>query len=337
MKIIVIRRDNIGDLVCTTPLFRTLRRHYPEARIVALVNDYNAPVLERNTDIDEVFVYTKAKHRTAAETKLGVWWKTWALVRMLRREEFDLAIVATPARQREGIKFARWIKATRLIAYGARTDGIDDALDTDRLEGLHETEAVMQLLRPLGIEERPGPVTVVAPAPVADGVDPPEGEGPIVGLHISARKPPQRWPVTRFAEVAAQLHSTHSARFLVFWSPGAGDNPVHPGDDEKALQLKSLCIGLPLLLRPTRQLPDLIAGLSACDLLICSDGGAMHLAAGLGKPIVCLFGNSTASRWHPWNVPYELLQPDSRDVADITTADVLTAFQRLERRINATS
>ena len=75
MKIIVIRRDNIGDLVCTTPLFRTLRRHYPEARIVALVNDYNAPVLDRNTDIDEVFFYTKAKHRTAAETKLGVWWK----------------------------------------------------------------------------------------------------------------------------------------------------------------------------------------------------------------------------------------------------------------------
>ncbi len=329
MKIVVIRRDNIGDLVCTTPLFSSLRRHFPGARIVALVNDYNAPVLDLNPDIDEVCVYTKAKHRGANDTRWGVWWRTWLLVRRLRAERFDLAIVATPARQREGLKFAHWIRAKRLIAYGSNADGIDDALDPDRIDGLHEAEAVMQLLEPLGVKEPPGPATVVSPVDIAARVRLPPGRGKVVGLHISARKPPQRWPVGRFVELARQLHARHSARFLVFWSPGSENNATHPGDDEKALQLKSLCPELPLLLQATSQLPELIAGLSVCDLLICSDGGAMHLAAGLGKPIVCLFGNSTASRWHPWKVPYELLQPDSRDVVDITTEEVIEAFQRL--------
>jgi len=31
--ILVIRRDNIGDLVCTTPLVRALRHQLPNARI----------------------------------------------------------------------------------------------------------------------------------------------------------------------------------------------------------------------------------------------------------------------------------------------------------------
>ena len=55
----------------------------------------------------------------------------------------------------------------------------------------------------------------------------------------------------------------------------------------------------------------------------------MHLAAGLGKPMVCFFGNSPANRWHPWGVPYELLQKSSEDVGDIGVDEVLAAFERL--------
>ena len=60
-KLLVIRRDNIGDLVCTTPLLRSLRQKYPEARIDALVTSYNEPILENNPDVDYVYAYTKAK------------------------------------------------------------------------------------------------------------------------------------------------------------------------------------------------------------------------------------------------------------------------------------
>ena len=81
--------------------------------------------------------------------------------------------------------------------------------------------------------------------------------------------------------------------------------------------------------RPTRTLPELIAALAECRALICADGGAMHLAAGLGLPIVCLFGNSGAYRWRPWGVPYRLLQKPSCDVADISVDEVVSAFASL--------
>jgi ADP-heptose:LPS heptosyltransferase len=82
----------------------------------------------------------------------------------------------------------------------------------------------------------------------------------------------------------------------------------------------------------TARLEVLVAALSQCDRLICSDGGAMHLAAALAKPIVCLFGNSDAERWRPWGVRYELLQPPSRMVADISVDEVLAAYDRLSGR-----
>jgi hypothetical protein len=63
--------------------------------------------------------------------------------------------------------------------------------------------------------------------------------------------------------------------------------------------------------------------------VICADGGAMHLAAGLGLPVVCLFGNSGAARWHPWGVPYRLLQKAPLDVADIAVDEVVAAFNSL--------
>lgn len=332
-SILVIRRDNIGDLVCTTPLFSALRRRFPGARIAALVNNYNAPVLNGNPEVDETYIYRKAKHRKAGESKLKIWLETWRLMRRLRKEAFDLAIVATPGHQPAALRFARWVHAKRVIAYGMTAAGVEDSSAPTQSANDHETEAVMRLLQPLEIDEVPGSLRVFADPALARAVTVPGGDGPLIALHISARKPAQRWPIERFAALARALRESQKARFLLFWSPGDENHPQHPGDDGKAAQLLEFCQGLPLLPCHTQSLEELIAALSCCDQVVCSDGGAMHLAAGLGKPIVCFFGNSGAQRWRPWGVPYELLQPDSRKVSDISVAEALAAYDRLQMQV----
>ena len=59
LHILIIRRDNIGDLLCTTPLIYGLRKKYPEAFIAVLASSYNAEVLRGNSDVDQVFVFPK--------------------------------------------------------------------------------------------------------------------------------------------------------------------------------------------------------------------------------------------------------------------------------------
>ena len=65
--------------------------------------------------------------------------------------------------------------------------------------------------------------------------------------------------------------------------------------------------------------------MSLAEIVITPDGGAMHLAAGLGKPVVALFGDSPAARWHPWSTPYRIVQAANQDVADIRVTSVLNA------------
>lgn len=337
-KILIIRGANIGDLLCTTPLFATLRRHFPAARIDALVNSYNAPIVANNPDLDHVFFYTKAKHRQAGESVLQVHWRRLRLLYQLRRQRYDIIILANCGYLHRPLRLAKLIGGRRVI--GFVPDGQPDNIITDRVPygdvHAHEVIKINSLLTPLGIHDEPPVLTLVpdttarAKAQLAlDAAFPQLDQRPILAVHISARLPSQRWPAASFIQLIQRLHSAWHGRFMLFWSPGDEDNPHHPGDDRKANEIISACTGLPLLPYPTQQLQDLIAGLSVCQVMFCADGGAMHVGAAVGLPIACLFGDSPANNWFPWGVPHIVLQPESRNVADISPEQAFEACMKL--------
>lgn len=338
-RILVIRRDNIGDLVCTTPLISALRQRYPKALIDVLVNSYNAPVLAGHTDINQVHVYTKAKHRQDGRTLLGVYWRRLLLLLTLRRRGYDVAVVAGEHQIGRAVTLARQAGARHVLGLVNPDDEVGRRIDwpvrADAVSGRHVVERLAALAAALGADDG-----LVAPSVCMDAAmqrtiarrlseQSVPGHTAMLAVHISARKPPQRWPASHFISLIRLLHQRYQARFLLFWSPGDEDNPLHPGDDRKAAEIMEAVADLPVLAYPTHQLEELIGGLSVCDAMICSDGGAMHLAAGLGKPIVCFFGNSDATVWHPWGVPYQLLQKPSQNVADISADEALAAFEAL--------
>lgn len=339
-KFLVIRRDNIGDLACTTPVFRALRERYPDACICALVNSYNLPVLENNPDINQAFAYTKAKHRPAGKTIFGVYRDRLRLMQQLRRLNFDYVILAGPGFQKRSLLFARMLRPKHIVGFileGERgIEHIDIHLPYRPVpQPIHETEDTFRLLAALGIEPPPPKMRIVPDllkaAAVQHLIDQKQWSAniPLLGIHISARKPSQRWPASNFVELARKLHQNHNAAFLLFWSPGDNTNPMHPGDDAKAKEIMDALADVPILAYPTHELGQLIAGLSLCRMVVCSDGGAMHLAAGLGKPILCFFGKSESTRWHPWGVPYALLQPQSLDVKDVSVEEAYNGAKNL--------
>src|SRR5258708_29445512 len=92
-RFLVVRRDNIGDLVCTTPLIRLLRERFPKAYIAGLVNNYNKGVLIGNPHLDAVHHYTKAKHARGQRSVLGIYLDRLKLIWNLRRHRFDFIIL----------------------------------------------------------------------------------------------------------------------------------------------------------------------------------------------------------------------------------------------------
>lgn len=325
-RILVIRRDNIGDLVCTTPLLRALREQLPGAYITALVTRYNMAVLACNPDIDALFSYTKAKHLEPGESAIRILWDRLVTIWKLRRQRFDW-ILLPGGPQRSSLRFAKMIGAKHLLVRDS-----DDAAG-----GPHHVEQCCHQLVRMGLEFQAPPTRLTPDAGLASSVR--EGfpaawslhKGPLIALHLSARKPSQRWSAENFAAVARRLHHELDAKFLLLWSPGSATNPTHPGDDEKAEAVLAATEGLPVHPVPTHRLEELIATLSLPDSMICSDGGTMHLAAALGKPMVTLFGDSDPEHWGAWQVPHVTLHKPSREVADISVEEVAAAFLRLPR------
>lgn len=338
-RILLIRRDNIGDLICTTPLISNLRGHYPDAEIDILVNSYNYQAVEHNPDLNHVYVYTKAKHREPGQSLLGVYWQRLKLTVTLLYKKYDIAILASGAFSRQALKLAKSAKPKQILSLvpkGETMAGVTLSVP-EPTEAMHEAEKTLLLLQPLGIEAKAQPLTLI-PDPHEQASlraqlyeQPWHQTVPTIGIHISSRKPSQRWPENHFAELIRQLYQQHQVQVLLFWAPGDENNPQHPGDDQKAERILAQLQGLPVMPMPTTTLRQLIAGVSLCEQFICSDGGAMHVAAGLGKPIVCFFGDSGATQWRPWGVPHVLLQPDSRNVADISVAETLEAYRQVLR------
>lgn len=320
-RILVIRRDNIGDLICTTPLIHALRQQLPTAWIAALVTRYNEPVLTGNSDINEVYSYQKAKHRATDESVLGIHWQRLKTIANLRRQHFDW-ILLPGGPHASSLRFAHLIAPKQVLVRGPE----------DAVAGTHEVEQTCHLLTRMGLRYETPQARVVANAAVVEKVSAQMrsrfGARPtrVIGIHVSARKPSQRWPVERFVELIRNFPAVPGDAFLLLWAPGSPSDPKHPGDDDKATEIMSQLATYPVIPMPTQRLEDLIGALALCDAVICADGGAMHIAAALGKPIVCLFGRSDSNQWRPWGVPYALLQNESWEVSDISVKMVLDGY-----------
>lgn len=345
MRILVIRRDNIGDLVCTTPLFAALRARYPHAHIAALVNSYNADVLDGNPDVDAVHVYTKLKHRLPGQSAIGIVCARLRMLRALRREPFDYIILASSGFNRHGLRFARQLRRRNVVGFangsepGARH--ITIKVPAEPYANLHEVQILTLLAQAIDVPRADGPLRIFAKRSCLqvwlERI--PElrtARRPWLAVHVSARKPACQWPAENWTDFIGRLVSGGMG-VVVVWAPGSASDPRHPGDDEKAAEILAPYTSNPLVRpAPTSTLIELIAVLRLCQAFIGGDGGAMHIAAALGLPILALFDDVAATkyRWHPWIVPHEIVASGNARIADATVEQLAAAWQRLTRRVH---
>lgn len=332
MKVLLIRRENIGDLILTTPLISMLAK---EHQVDVLVNTYNMPVLDGNPHVTNVYHYTKSHHETSLKAKIGAVAHRLKTTLHIWRTGYDVALIAGNWNKR-ALTWARLSRAKRVISIGEDAP----AVITDRIpyiqEKMHLVEELVQLARPLGCELRPGKLELyVTPAEIEQAAKKisTQNKLPLYGLQISSRKPNQRWPVEYFIELAHRLSQREPCRIMLFWSPGSSDNPMHPGDDEKAALIAQRCSDIDLIPYKTSNIRELMAGMALCDQIVTSDGGALHIAAGVGKPVVALFGNSDGYHWGPWQVPSRVLEATDNHVNSLSTHQVYGSFIDLRNEV----
>lgn len=336
-SILFIRRDNIGDLVCTTPAIHAVRKKFPDARIGILVNTYNTDMVLNNPDIDEVYTYQKAKH-ALKKNKFSVWWSNYRVLRNIRKKRYDVAIGCgsySPMLER----YTFFSGAKLRIGYikkGARSLFYNNPLvQPDKKK--HEVVNTFNLVRPLGINDEPAYLRVVpgerelemfAAYKMASADN---GSKPLIALAISARILKNKWPVDNFIQLAERIILLARFNVLFLWAPGSKDNPTFPGDDDEADKIITK-FDKKVLAYPTPTLNALTAALAASDMVVSLDTGNLHIAAALGKPTVALMTKSKSMCWYPWKTEHILITAEE-EVKAISVDNVFEAVIALSEKL----
>jgi len=107
----------------------------------------------------------------------------------------------------------------------------------------------------------------------------------------------KRYPAERWAEVA-EILSSHGLHILALGTPAERD---------VAAQSLALCKGRHFNSAGETSLNTCLQLIAASRGLLCNDSGLMHVAAGLGKPLVTVFGATDPLRTAPSGSRVELL------------------------------
>jgi len=327
-RILVVRNDNVGDVLCCTPAIRALRRAFPGAYLAALAVAYSRDAITGNPDLDEVFIYEKAKHRPDRNRMVSLF-KQFQVERNLRRKGFDLVI---------GMRSSfSWSEAWLVYFTGAPFRlGYDPGMGSDRnfsffynirvsgAPNQHEVEKVFYLLQKIGIQPAEIFLKVFIPQEEKDRVEAfLEGNGidpeRLIGFHLSSRLPANRWSPEKFSELALRITRENGKTVVITWGPG----------DEGRAQKVQQSAGAGVFLFPTTNFKSLGAIQQRCRVFVSPDGGAMHFSTAVGTPTVGLFGKTDPRNWAPWGAGHVALRRGPQ--AEMISVEEV--YQALERWI----
>jgi heptosyltransferase-3 len=338
-RILVVKRDKLGDMLLTTPLIAHLKRALPQAEVCVLASEYCGWVVRDDPDVARLWTYPRLRWGSLARP--GELLRHWRALRAVRAAKFDVAIAAGGEHSSRAVRKALAARAARTIVYAPRDHAYGPRL-TDPVEpptGGHEMDRMLALAAPLGL---PLPDAPIAPrftlpqtaAVFADRWVAERGlrHGGYVVLGLGARKRVRQPSTEQILRWAARWRDEHGLQTVFMWTPGSG-SPLYPGDDEVAAPV--LAAGRAYIhpfRGPILEALGLIWGAAAS---VFPDSGLMHFAAASPGGVVGLFAGSPTwpEQWAPRGPRASWLLA-SQSIPDISDE---TLFEKLEPLLTAGS
>ncbi|MEI6788577.1 MAG: lipopolysaccharide heptosyltransferase II [bacterium] len=335
-RILIVGVSWLGDGIMAMPALAAFRKRLPGAHITMLAKPSVAALWSIFPGIDEVIPLRKG-FSGMRDT-----------IRAVRKGGFDFAYILPKSFRSAWIPFLAGIPGRRGLAGNGRGWMLTEkaVLSEAAVCGHQSIEIADVLHLPHGDLELP-PFLVVSDAmrerarsrlkALLGGAD---ADQLIAFFPGSAHGPSKRWPAPNFAAVGCGLVSEPGCRVLILGS--RGDKVVC---DEVAAGIGEGAVNL----AGETDFLELISLISLCRCVVANDSGGMHLAAGLGIPVIGLFGLTDPSKTAPVGTRQALLcaegvqhsrdiDPDSPEaraaIASIPIDAVMSALAKVIARVH---
>ena len=358
-RVLVVRLDEIGDVVLTVPFLRELRKNLPHANIVLLVSSATYNLVEHCPYVDEVLNNGPVAAGGIDVVKVPI--KSLVIAaRHLWKRRFDLAISPRWDEDIHQATFTQYFSGAPLrVGYSEKVNprkslhnkGRDRLLTHPLMESAlkHEVAHNLDIVRFLdgkidettlelwGTEEDYG----VAERILGEGGFNPSY--PLTVLCPGAAAAKRMWPASRFAELGRCLAKRYGGHVLLIGGPR---------DTALGQELRAGLGHCAIDATGKTTLRQTYALLRKSDLYVGGDTGPMHIAAAARRPVVEISCHprsgsresvNSPERLGPWGTPHAVIQParpiqpcsaecsakSSHCITQITVAEVMQAAEKL--------
>ncbi len=298
-NILVVRLDQIGDLVCSLPVFPVLKAKFPNAKITALVGEEGKVILEHNTFIDQIIVFRSNWFSRKKGMCPIEFFKTLS---ELRKTKYDLGFDLRGDLRNIILMMLAGVRHRVGYGIGGGAGLLHQTPIYDR--SLHQVELNLRLIT----EEAPNrkdvkPKIYLTPEEKEIAFKKLKALGvqkgmQLIAIHPEAGYPSKEWGEPKFKELIEKLITDSHTTVLIFGLSGARQIAEHFSSSKQVINL----VG-------TVSLREMIAMLSHCHLFLGNDSGPSHIAQALGIPVVVLAsGTNEYDKWGIWADPSKILK-----------------------------
>jgi len=313
-NILLVRLDNLGDVLLTTPAFHAVKTAIPGATLTLCASPVGAQVAEVDPDIDDVLVY-QAPWMDPWHTQPHDSQREQRFIAAVRERHFDGAIIFTSFRQSPLPAAYLCYLADIPLRAAASIDGPGALLTTrhkhpERM--MHEVERGLDLVGALGIPGEDAEMVLKVPQVATSALIERlesyklDAGRPLVVVHPGCSMPARTYPWEMYAQVISLLVTQLDA--YVMLTGIADEQPLIQRILERVSgNMRHSVISQAGMLPFT----ELCALIQHATLTITNNTGPMHIAAAVKTPVVALFAlTNPPEQWRPWHVPHRQLYHD---------------------------
>ncbi len=293
-RILILNFTRIGDLIQTSPLLAGLKEQHPGCHITMAANVSFMGICKNLPNIDELVVFDPKQfiHAEGGQTSImDVYTYLEGFVASLKQKNFDMLVNLSHSNLTAIMGRLLGIADVRGIAIDAKGFKLVNdpwlmyfssllsfrRFNTFNLVDLYQLGGgVKPKARGLIIES--GEAEKLAGSLLA-GMGIKEGER-LIAVQAGASMKERRWPSRNFARAADLLARRWNAKVLLLGAPAEKELVDEVGS---AMEMPHANLA------GKTTLEELIGVVKRCSMLVTNDTATMHIAAGVGTPIVALF------------------------------------------------
>ena len=305
-KIAIMQTAKLGDMVCTTPMFRAVKEKYPESKLFVIGNEINREILERNPDVDGYLVYKN---------------NFWGLLKKLIKEKIDFACVTHP--NFWGLAML-YLAGVPLIAVPGIKNGFSPVetrlykmlrkfvVAVPHHMGSYAPREYLRLLEPVGIFSdnikkylyfTKQADEAIKKFFISNEID--ISKDFVVGILPSVGNKIKEWETEKFAQLAGYIYSHYNAKIVIM---GGKDDVAKSKEMIKTLNRDTKFTDTTGLFN----LDNLKALISKLSLFISVDTGPVYIAEAFGVPTIDIIGPMDEREQPPVGEKNKVVMMESR-------------------------